>query len=76
MSRERKKAGCFVRIFLVPWEWGQGMRRRGSRWSATELGRMLGNYTWRDGGRGEDMLWLKLPASFLGVPVGLGAGVK
>lgn len=26
-SRGRKKAGCSIRIFLVPWEWGQNEER-------------------------------------------------
>ena len=35
---KRKKAGCSTRTYLVPWQWGQRVRRGHSRRSATDLG--------------------------------------
>lgn len=46
-----RKAVCYIRIFLVPWEWGLRIRRTGSKWSAAALWMRLGD--WLEGMEGE-----------------------
>lgn len=41
-----RKAGCSIMVYLVPWEWGERVRRGCHRWSATELGTRMGD--WED----------------------------
>jgi len=38
-----------------PREWGQRVRRGCRRWSVTELGMRMENWTWWNGGKHEDL---------------------
>lgn len=62
----------FHQNLFSPQEWGQSMRRGHSRKSSTKLGVRMGEWIWKNGERGEELLLacllscLKCPVGFLG----------
>lgn len=76
-----RKSECSTRICLAsPLRMGTESKERYSRWSATELVMRMGNWTWRNGGRGEDLghflPWSELLVGSQGVPVEVVGGDK
>jgi hypothetical protein len=67
---------------LVHWEWGLRARKRHSRSSVLELRMKLGDWSWKNGGRDEDLLlayllgWLEWPGGGGWGGVGVGWGLE
>lgn len=78
-----RKAGCSIRICLVPWERGQRAKMGHSRKSATELGIRMGNWILRNGEeRGDDLQfcyllpWSERPVGSQEMPAGFVSWTK
>lgn len=72
-----RKAGCSIMVYLVPWEWGERVRRGCHRWSATELGTRMGDWArFEDLQSGYLLLWLEWPVCSQGMSSGVGGWDK